>query len=74
MRWLEFTFITPPNLFIHLECLSGESVNEKIRQGFWLIWHATIWVIWNASHLLSIYERDVHMWRLVGPILISGSH
>lgn len=48
MRWLEFTFVTPLNLFIHLECWSGEVVNEKIRQGFWLIWQATILVIWNV--------------------------
>ena len=43
--WILLMFITPPNLFIHLECWSGEAVNEKIHQGFWLIWQETIWVI-----------------------------
>lgn len=50
MRWLDFIFITPPNLFVHLECWSNEAVNEKIRQWYWLIWQATIWAIWNACN------------------------
>ncbi len=31
MEWLEFSFITPPNLFIHWERWSKEGKNKKIR-------------------------------------------
>lgn len=33
-------FITPQNLFIHLECWMGEARRKKMRNGYWIIWHA----------------------------------
>jgi len=50
MKWLGFTFINLPNMFVHWECWNLEGKNEKIRSGFWLIWHATIWVIWQSRN------------------------
>jgi len=43
-------FITPPNLFIHLQCWSSEALNGKLWKCYWIIWQATIWVIWNARN------------------------
>jgi len=37
MKWLDFMFISLPNLFIHVECCSSEGSNEKLRKRFWLI-------------------------------------
>ena len=45
-NWLEVYFITPPNLFVHLDCWTNELRSKKLRKGFWLVWHATIWTIW----------------------------
>jgi len=45
MKWLDFSFITPPNLFVHWACWCNEGRNKKIRKGYAMIWHATIWVI-----------------------------
>jgi len=50
MNCLEFHFVTPPNLFIHSACWSDEANSKKIRRGFWLIWHAVIWVIWRERN------------------------
>lgn len=48
--WLDFSFITPPNLFVHFLCWSDEALILKVRGGFWLIWHVTIWVLWKAGN------------------------
>lgn len=34
MWWLEFNFITPPNLFVHLKCWSKKARTKKFRKGF----------------------------------------
>jgi len=46
MCWLHCNFIIPNNLLVQLECWSKEVSNKKLRQGFWLIWYASLWVIW----------------------------
>lgn len=45
MRWLNFSFITHPNLFIHATCWMSEVRSKKLRRGAWLIWHAVVWVV-----------------------------
>ena len=50
MRWFNCRFITPPNLFVHLECWSVGRRDIKVTKGLWLIWHATIWVIWKKRN------------------------
>lgn len=42
--------VTPLNLFIHSACWSDEANSKKIHRGFWLIWHAVIWVIWRERN------------------------
>lgn len=48
MSSLGINFIIPHNLFVHLECWRGEIVDKKLKKGFMLIWHATIWVMWKT--------------------------
>ena len=50
LDWLDFNFVTSPNLFVHFECWSREATPNKIKKGAWLIWHATIWAIWNERN------------------------
>jgi hypothetical protein len=50
MCWLNFSFIMPPNLFIHALCWTREVGAKKLRRGAWLIWHAVVWVIWTARN------------------------
>lgn len=53
MNWLDFSFITPMNLFVHWACWSTEGRNKRIHKGLWIIWHATILAIWQArNHLI----------------------
>lgn len=40
--WLVSDFLTPPDLFVHLDCWTHEVNLEKLRKGFWHIWHAVI--------------------------------
>ncbi|RHN74087.1 putative reverse transcriptase zinc-binding domain-containing protein [Medicago truncatula] len=48
--WQDFSFVLPPNLFIHWECWSGGESKKKIRKGYWLIWHAAVWSIWRVRN------------------------
>lgn len=50
MSWLNFNFITPPNLSIHALCWTREVRFKLIRRGAWLIWHAVIWVVWKSRN------------------------
>jgi hypothetical protein len=33
-----------------IEVLRGSARNEKIRNGFLMIWHATLWSLWKARN------------------------
>ncbi|AES71124.1 hypothetical protein MTR_3g070320 [Medicago truncatula] len=61
MEWLDFSFVMPPNLFIHWECWSGGTSNKKIRKGLRMIWHAAIWVLWKARNN-CIFNNEVTRW------------
>lgn len=37
MCWLDFSFITPPNLFVHWACWSIEGSNKRIGKGLLII-------------------------------------
>ncbi|PNX71927.1 ribonuclease H [Trifolium pratense] len=42
--------VIPPSLFSLFEVLRASTRNVKIRKGFLLIWHATIWSLWKARN------------------------
>lgn len=69
--WLEINFITPQTLFQHFECWSGEIGKKRLRKGYWLAWHASVWVIWEArndrifNNLTKILEEIVEDIKLV---------
>lgn len=50
LGWLGVQFITPRNLFYHLECWFEAARDKRLRKGFWLIWHATIWEVWRVRN------------------------
>jgi len=70
MRWLDFTFITPANLFVYWECWSNEGGRKKIRKGLWIIWHATIWVIWQARNHIIFRNETKQVDELVSEIIV----
>jgi len=37
MRWLDFSLITPPNLFVHWASWSNVGGNKKVRKGLGII-------------------------------------
>jgi hypothetical protein len=49
-RWLGLVIIAPPSLSVLFEVFRGAARNKKLRQGFLLIWHVTIWAIWKARN------------------------
>jgi hypothetical protein len=49
-RWLGIVVVIPPNLSVLFEVLRASATNKKIRQGYMLIWHATLWTIWKMRN------------------------
>ena len=58
LNWLGINFITPHNLFMHFACWSGEVSSRRGRKAFWLIWHASIWIIWKERNA-RIFKNQV---------------
>jgi hypothetical protein len=48
--WLGVVIVTPPSIAILFEVVRGSAKNDRIRKGFILIWHATLWSIWKARN------------------------
>jgi mannosylglycoprotein endo-beta-mannosidase len=49
-RWLGIIIIMPPSLPIMFEYLSSFAKNKKVRNGFRLVWHTTLWLIWKGRN------------------------
>jgi hypothetical protein len=48
--WLGVPIIIPPSLASLFEIIRGSAMNSKIRNGYVLVWHATLWAIWKARN------------------------
>ncbi|KAK2442281.1 hypothetical protein QL285_013489 [Trifolium repens] len=49
-KWLGVEIVIPPSLPILFEVFKASARNVKIRSGFVLIWHASLWAIWRARN------------------------
>lgn len=56
-EWVELNFITPIDVFIHLECRGEGARSNKLKPGFLLIWHAIIWTICRERNGRIFNER-----------------
>lgn len=45
MNWMQFNFITLPNLILHINYWSTAMRTKKLRRWAWIIWHAFISII-----------------------------
>ncbi|KAK2446021.1 hypothetical protein QL285_016880 [Trifolium repens] len=48
--WLGLVVIIPPSLPVLFEVFRASAKNKKIRKGYLLIWHVTLWSIWKARN------------------------
>jgi hypothetical protein len=49
-KWLDLLLIIPPSIATLFEILKEAARNAKIRKGFLMVWHATLWTIWKARN------------------------
>jgi hypothetical protein len=68
LNWLEINFITPQNLFVHFGCWDSEVSSKRLKKGFWLIWHATIWTIWKERNARIFNNKVKEVEELVDEI------
>jgi len=59
MLWLDCIFLIPPNFFVRWECWGGWERNKKIKKGRWLVWLATLWVLWKVRND-NIFNRRIY--------------
>jgi hypothetical protein len=49
-KWIGVPLIIPPSIISLFELILGVAKHAKIRNGFLMIWHATLWSIWKARN------------------------
>ncbi|XP_045802274.1 uncharacterized protein LOC123895841 [Trifolium pratense] len=49
-RWIGVVVVIPPNSSVLFEVIRGAAKSNKDRQGFLMIWHATLWTIWKTRN------------------------
>jgi hypothetical protein len=49
-RWLGVIIIMPPSVPVLFQYLLGFAKGKKTRNGFMLVWHTTIWLIWRLRN------------------------
>jgi hypothetical protein len=69
-RWLGVVIVIPPNLAVLFEVFRSAAKNKKIRQGFLMIWHATIWSIWKMRNNTIFAEGTYNPKDLVDAIKV----
>ncbi|XP_039688848.1 uncharacterized protein [Medicago truncatula] len=70
LHWVGVMFIIPQNLFNHWACWNAGSSNKRIIRGLRLIWHAAIWVIWNARNDKIFNAKETGVMELVDDIKV----
>jgi len=74
MRWLNFNFINPPNLFIHALCWMRGVRSKLFRRGVWLIWHAVVWVVWKSRNNWIFNNHIIGAEEMVDQIKVLSWH
>lgn len=55
-------------IFVHLGCWNSEVPSKRLKKGFWLIWHATIWSIWKERNARIFNNQMKEVEELVDEI------
>jgi hypothetical protein len=59
-KWIGVQIVIPPSLHMLLELIRGAARNTKLRNGYMLIWHTTLWCIWKARNN-SIFSTNTFL-------------
>jgi hypothetical protein len=57
-RWLGLVIILSPNAAVLYDCFVAAAGSKKVRAGYALIWHASVWCIWRARNKV-IFDNGV---------------
>ncbi|GAU45061.1 hypothetical protein TSUD_198490 [Trifolium subterraneum] len=71
-RWLGFRFVSPPSISSVFQGFLGFRVGRKIRLEWLLIWHATVWTIWNSRNDVIFARGTVSVESLVDKVKFSS--
>jgi hypothetical protein len=71
-RWLGVNIVIPPSIALLFEMFRGLGRNKKLRQGFTMIWHATIWSIWKVRNSVIFANGVLDLNALVDEVKVTS--
>ncbi|GAU18667.1 hypothetical protein TSUD_125000 [Trifolium subterraneum] len=71
-RWLGFHFVSPMSIRGVFQGFLALGLGRKSRLGWLLIWHATVWAIWNSQNDVIFASGTVSVESLVDKVNLSS--
>ncbi|GAU39871.1 hypothetical protein TSUD_69190 [Trifolium subterraneum] len=71
-RWLGFRFVSPMSISSVLQGFLALGLGRKNKLGWLLIWHATVWAIWNSRNDVIFARETVSVEYLVGTVSVES--
>jgi hypothetical protein len=71
-RWLGLVIIIPPNISLLFEVLMASARSKKLRSGFCLIWHTTVWLLWNSRNNIIFSNGESSLEEVCDAIKLSS--
>jgi hypothetical protein len=72
LRWLDFQFVSPVSIISVFQGFIGSGRGRKNRLGWLLIWHATVWAMWNSQNDVIFARGTVCVDSLVDKVKLSS--
>ncbi|CAJ2663797.1 unnamed protein product [Trifolium pratense] len=49
-KWLGVVIVMPSNVLLLFDCMSEAASSKKSKNGFRLVWHSVLWILWRARN------------------------
>ncbi|KAK2418950.1 hypothetical protein QL285_041097 [Trifolium repens] len=71
-HWLGLVIVIPSSSSSLFDCFIGAAGSKKVRRGFALIWHATVWAIWRSRNNVIFSNGVIDPGEVVEDVKLSS--
>jgi hypothetical protein len=71
-RWLGLVIVMPPNIVVLYDCFVAAAGSKKMRSGYSLIWHASVWFIWRSRNKIIFSNGVLDLGEVVEAIILAS--